>query len=42
MVSLPFDPTIGQPQLVGIENVNKIVCNDALCDIMWRTNYVMT
>ena len=27
---------------IGNENVNQIVCNNALCDIVCRTNYVMT
>ena len=26
---------------IGNENVNKIGCNNSLCDIVWRTNYVM-
>ena len=31
---------LGHP--IGNENVNKIACNNALRDIVWRTNYVMT
>ena len=31
---------LGHP--IGNENVNKIACNNALRDIVWRTNYVIT
>ena len=28
--------------ILGNENVRKVACNNALRDIVWRTNYVMT
>ena len=31
---------LGHP--IGNENVNKIACNNAFRDIVWRTNCVMT
>lgn len=31
---------LGHP--IGNDNVNKIACNNAIRDIVWRTNYVMT
>ena len=31
---------LGHP--IGNENINKIACNNAFRDIVWRTNYVMT
>jgi hypothetical protein len=31
---------LGHP--IGNENINKIACNNAFRDIVWRTNHVMT